>query len=49
MELEAQRHVSGALDAVDANFAVALRGVGVARGKERAGIQHGQVKRGSGA
>ena len=42
VQVEAQRHVRRALDAVDADLAVALRGVGVAAGEERAGVQTGR-------
>lgn len=37
MKMEAKRDIGGALDAVDANFSVALSSVGVGTGKECAG------------
>ena len=45
MQMKAQSSIHGAFDAVDADFAVALRGMRVASGKERAGILHGKIKR----
>ena len=44
MQAESQGYVRGALNAVDANFSVTLRGVSVTGGKKRAGIQYGQVQ-----
>ncbi len=44
---EAQRDVRRALDAIDADFAVALGGVRVARREKRAGIVDGKIQRGA--
>ena len=49
MEMEAESYIQRTLDAVDADLAIALRGVSVAATEERAGIVDGQVKRGAGA
>ncbi len=48
VEGEAECGVGGALDAVDADLAVALGCVGVAAGEERAGLLDGEVQRGAG-
>lgn len=49
VELEAQGNVERALDAVDADFAVALGGVAVATTEERAGVEDGEIKTRAGA
>ena len=49
VQVEAQRHVQRALDAVDADLAIALRGVPVAATEQRAVIEDRQVERGAGA
>ncbi len=49
MQVKAQRHARRAFDPVDADFAIALRGVCVSGGKKRAAIQHGQVQARAGA
>ena len=43
VEAEAQRYIQGALDAVDADFAVALRGMTIAATEERARIVDGEI------
>ena len=47
VEVKSQRHISRALDAVDADLAVSLRGVGISCRKERAVIQHRQIQPGT--
>ena len=49
VELEAQGHVGRALDAVDADLAIALRGVGIAGGEESAVVEDRKIKGGAGA
>jgi hypothetical protein len=44
VQMEAQRHIQRALDAVDAHLAIALRRVAVAATEERAVIEHRQVE-----
>jgi len=48
VELKAEGDFGGAFDAVDRDFAVALRGVCVAGGKQRAGVQDGKIESGAG-
>ena len=45
---EAERYIGGAFDAVDADLAVALRGMGVARGEQRARVENREIQGGSG-
>jgi len=49
VQREAEGGVGGAFDAIDADFAIALSGVGVAGGEESGWVEDGQVEGGSGA
>ena len=44
MQLEAERYVQRALDAVDAHLAITLRRVAIAATEERAAVEHRQVE-----
>ena len=47
VQVKAEGGIGGAFDAIDRDFAVALRGVGVAGREERASVQDGKIESGA--